>query len=202
MAKLEESGRARGSLARGFRRVFIVLAGLYWLTGAFATFETYQGAYQGEVALAGAEKERSEAAADAADAADATAAADAAAAAATAASQAADGIAGPWNDYKAPPPAAEPSTPPAEVASHVAALREQYRGGSMSPDKAARYEEATRRGIVTDPYALDRIARSAGWNAAGWTLIGWMIGFAVLTAIALVIRWIWRGFVGKPTVPQ
>ena len=205
MAKLEETGRARGSLARGLGRVLIVLAGLYWLTGAFVAFEVYQSEYQGVVGAAATAKSERDTAADiAASVADATAAADAASAAAAAGkawNPAAGGAVGPWTKDQAPPsPKGGWGQDRVVEATPTKSQRaaEAYRRGLMGPHTTAPYEEAVRRGIVADPYALDHVAKSAGLSAAGGTLFGWTIGFAVLTAIALVIRWVWRGFAGKP----
>jgi len=208
MAKLEESVRPRGNLAKGLGRVLIVLAGLYWMAGAFVTFEVYQGAYQGVTAAAAkAKAERDTAAETAAAIADATAAANAASAAALDAARApgepsqaelreAFAKSGAPGSEPATPPrtSAAPSTPPWVVASRVAALGERYRLGTLGDGKGA-YEEAVKSGQIADPYALSAIAGAAAWNTAAWTLIGWTIGFAVLAAIVLVIQWVWRGFV-------
>jgi hypothetical protein len=176
----------------------VVLAVLYWLIGALAAWGEYQGAYQGVTAAAvSAKNERDSAAETAATIADADAAADAASVvAANAANTAASDTAGPWENYKARPPAAKAVTPPAVAASRVAALHLEYRRG-MRGDRKDGYEEAVKRGLISDAYALDAIASSAGWKAAGWMLIDWTIGFAVLLAIFLVFRWVWRGFAGN-----
>lgn len=62
----------------------------------------------------------------------------------------------------------------------------------------AAYEEGVRRALVTDPFALKAIARSAGFRAVKNTILGWGLLFLILTAVGLVIRWVWRGFTEPP----